>query len=365
MKRDGPIRLLTVEASPLFNTLLRGALGRRRDIILTPSATGLTAVRDRILAFHPDVIVLDLALTETETRTLLKELRENYPVPILGCAGGGQREARSALKLIQRGLLDVVVKPTGTGTEPIRKLGEELARKILAAVEEARPILRSPSRQYVPATMTFQRAGIDPRKRLIVVGASTGGTEALRIFLRNMPQDSPPIVIVQHMPVTFTASFAEHLNNDTPLRVSEAAEGDAVVSGRVFVARGDTHLTVRWNVQGWYARYTHTKPVNRHCPSVDVLFESAAQAAGDKAVGILLTGMGSDGAHGLLQLHQAGALTVAQSAVSCVVFGMPKVAMQLGAVDLVGAPEEIPQLVIQAMSRRAPSAAYVSEFPRG
>lgn len=346
------MRLLAVEASPLFYTLLRGALSRRRDILLTPPAAGPTEVRDRILGFHPDVIVLDLALTENETRTLLNELRENYPVPVLACGGSSRREALHALELIEEGLLDVVVKPKGLGSAPIRRLGEELAQKILAAVDEARPVPRVSPHRYVSTSVSFEQAGLDARRHLIVVGASTGGTEALRVLLRNMPPDSPPVAIVQHMPATFTASFAERLNLDSPLRTSEAVDGEALLCGHAYVARGDTHLTVRWSARGWHLRYTHTTPVNRHCPSVDVLFESAAQAAGENAIGILLTGMGADGARGLLQLHQAGALTAAQSAASCVVFGMPKAAMQLGAVDLIGAPEEIPHLIIQTLSRK-------------
>lgn len=357
MKRDGPIRVLAVEASPLFCTLLRGALSRQRRILLVPPAAGLAEVRNRILEFHPDVIVLDLELTESETRTALRELRENYPVPIIACSGSRRQDTRYALEMMEAGLLDVVVKPAGVGSEPVRKLGDELGRKIVSAADESRPVPLSPSRRYVSATLSFRSAGIDPSRHAIVVGASTGGTEALRVLLRNMPLDSPPVVIVQHMPASFTASFAERLNLDTPLRVSEAVEGEPLTPGRAYVARGDTHLTIRWSASRWYARYTNTTPVNRHCPSVDVLFESAVQTVGDRAVGILMTGMGADGARGLLQLHQAGALTIAQNAGSCVVFGMPKVAMQLGAVDLTGAPEEIPQLVAQAMARRARASA--------
>ena len=173
-----------------------------------------------------------------------------------------------------------------------------------------------------------------PLFHTLLSGASTGGTEAVRELLMHLPADSPGVAIVQHMPAMFTPSFAERLNLSSSLEVSEAAEGDLLPPGRAVVARGDAHLAVRLGGRGWYVRYTHQEPVNRHCPSVDELFDSAVRAAAQNAVGILLTGMGDDGARGLLRLRQCGALTVAQDTRSCVVYGLPKAAEQLDAVEL-------------------------------
>jgi two-component system chemotaxis response regulator CheB len=187
---------------------------------------------------------------------------------------------------------------------------------------------------------------------VVAIGASTGGTEALAAVLARLPVDSPPVVIVQHMPAAFTGPFAARLDGLSAVRVTEAADGERLRAGCALLARGDTHLIVRRAGSGWVARYTHQEPVNRHCPSVDVLFDAVAAAAGVQAVGILLTGMGADGARGLLRLRQAGAVTIAQNENSCVVYGMPKQAVALGAAQYTAAPEEIPGLVLCALRAR-------------
>ncbi len=360
LKSVNPINALPVQASPLFHTLVLGALSRYHEINVLPGAGAAVEVRDRILDYHPEVILFDLALLKANGTELLHSLRENYPVPIIACSGSSKRDARHAIAVIEQGVLDVVVKPSGLGSEPVRKLGEELARKIHTAVNDARPVPKLRIDKARAGGPSFRAIGISPYRHLIVIGASTGGTEALRTLLMHMPADSPAIAIVQHMPALFTPAFAERLNLSSPLKVSEAVDGDLLSSGRAVIARGDTHLTVCHSARGWVARYTHQRPVNRHCPSVDQLFDSAVKSAGKNAIGILLTGMGDDGARGLLRLRQAGALTVAQDARSCVVFGMPKVAQQLGAADLTGSPETIPHLVIQALAMRKRRSANAS-----
>ena len=363
MKSDGPISVLLAQASALFHTLVSGALRRYRDINVLPGAGDVPELRDRILDHHPDVVLFDLALPEAAAAELLRSLREYYPVPIIACSGSSKRDAQRALAVIEQGALDVVVKPSGIGSEPVRRLGEELAVKIHTAVDEARPVPTPQFGKALAAGLSFRTAGVHPHRHLIVIGASTGGTEALRTLLMHMPPDSPTVIIVQHMPALFTPAFAERLNLSSPLQVSEAVAGDRLTAGRAVIARGDTHLTVCRNARGWLARYTHQRLVNRYCPSVDELFDSAVEAAGKNAVGILLTGMGDDGAGGLLRLRQAGALTVAQDAESCVVFGMPKAAQQLGAADLTGPPETIPRLVVQALASRRRRSA--SALPSG
>jgi two-component system chemotaxis response regulator CheB len=356
LRGDGPIRVLLIQNSRLFSTLLSGALHRYRDIQVLAGASGVIDVRNRLLKDHPDVILLDLALPEPEALQLLALLREHYPVPIIACSGSSKSEGQRALRAIARGALDVVIKPAGLGTEPLRQLGEELAQKVRAAVAEARPVSPGQLRGTPRGGPSFSSAGIDARRYLIVVGASTGGTEAIRLLLSAMPGDAPAIAIVQHIPAMFTQSFAERLDEHSPLEVSEAMEGELLRPGHAVVARGDTHLTVRRRPGGWHTHYAGQRRVNRHCPSVDVLFDSAAEAAEANAVGVLLTGMGADGAQGLRRLRESGALTVAQDAHSCVVYGMPKVAHELNAVDLTGAPEDIPRLMIEALTKRREAA---------
>lgn len=352
LKRNHPVQVLPVQASPVLYALLSGALRPRRDITLLPGVSNPAGVRDRILEHHPDVILLDLALPEVAGAELLRDLREHHPIPVIACSGSSAQDAQRALTVIEQGVLDVVVLPSAFGAEQIRQLGDELALKIHAAVDAAHPV-PTPRFAEVPAAgLSFHAAGIHSHRHLIVIGASTGGTEALRILLTHMPSDAPAIAIVQHMPAFFTPAFAERLNLAGPLRVGEAVNGQRLHPGRAVIARGDTHLTVRRDTRGWVARYTHQRRVNRHCPSVDELFDSAVQAAGRYAVGILLTGMGADGARGLLRLREAGALTVAQDAESCAVFGMPKAAQELGAAELIGPPQAIARLVVQALAGR-------------
>jgi len=361
LRSDGPINVLIVHAAPLFHTLVAGALRRCDDLVILPPAGSLPEMRDAILAHHPDVIVLDLALPEPEARELLAALREHYPVPVIACSGSSKADGQRALAAIEAGALDVIVKPPGDGAASVRSLGRELAEKLRAAVREARPVRPVPpgAEAGAPwlARVSFRAAGINPARHLIVIGASTGGTEALRVLMSQMPADAPPIAIVQHMPAFFTPSFAARLDCYSPLCVAEAVDGQPLREGHAVVARGDTHLTVERRPSGWHARYTHHRPVNRHCPSVDTLFDSAVEAAGSSAIGILLTGMGADGAQGLLRLRRCGALTVAQDARSCVVYGMPKAAVELGAAELCGPPEEIPRLVIQGLVSRRRGAA--------
>jgi two-component system, chemotaxis family, protein-glutamate methylesterase/glutaminase len=207
-----------------------------------------------------------------------------------------------------------------------------------------------------PAPPGWRSAGLRPERFLVVIGASTGGTEAVRRLLAVAPPDFPATAIVQHMPVLFTRAFAERLNQCGRMRVSEAADGDVIGPGQVVIARGDTHLVVRRAGTNWRVHYTDQVLVNRHCPSVDVLFASAT-AAGRDVIGILLTGMGDDGARGLLQLRKSGALTLGQDEASSVVYGMPKVAVQNGAVAYQARPEQIPELVRSVLVRQMNPAA--------
>ncbi len=356
MQTGGPIRVLIVHDSPRWYAALAGALGAQSGIRVCEAAASAHALGARILAAHPDAVVIDLALPEPVAVPILRNLREHYPVPIFACSSG-RRDRTPALSAIEHGVLDVVIKPRGLGRGPWRRLAADLAQRLRAAIRHARPVgLLAGEGSRRPA-LSFRKAGIDPRRHLMVVGASTGGPEALRELLGALPADAPPVAIVQHMPAMFTGPFAERLDAAGVLSVGEAREGDPLAPGRVLVARGDTHLTVRRGGAGWFAHYTDQRRVNLHCPSVDVLFDSAVAAAGAAAIGVLLTGMGDDGARGLLRLHECGALTAAQDPRSCVVDGMPKVARELGAADVVAAPADLPARLIEALVQRKEVAA--------
>lgn len=348
MKLEGPIKVLIIDDSAVFRQVLAVQLGRHADLRVVGGAGDAYEARDQILKFHPDVIILDLQLPKVDGLVLLRKLRVNYPVPVIVCSATTTRDGPRAIRAIEFGALDVVIKPTQGGAEALRTLGDDLAERIRIAHTDARPVPRPPTGDGRHAT-TFKTAGLFPGRFVVAIGASTGGTEAIRAVLSPAPADFPPVVIVQHMPAGFTRSFAERLDGLSALRVTEATDGEALISGQALVARGDTQMTVQRNGTGWRVRYGDKTPVNRHCPSVDVLFRSVAEAAGPNGVGILLTGMGADGAHGLLAMREHGATTIAQTAITCVVYGMPKAAIELGAVQFTARPEDVSSVVLRAL----------------
>ncbi|MBN2447853.1 MAG: response regulator [Phycisphaerae bacterium] len=347
MKRDGPIRLLIVDGSPAFRVQLRSRLRAHNDLEVLATASDTRLARERVLAGHPDIIVLDLDLVRGDSLPFLQKLRAFYPVPVFGVS---HEAGRNAMQAVELGALEVLQRPAGGDTRTLDRFADDLAERARIAFAQARPVplLVGPS----PAR-SWREAGLNPDHYLVVIGASTGGTEAIRELLAAAPPDFPATTIVQHMPAAFTDKFAERLDQSCDLMVSEGVAGQPVKTGQVVVARGDTHMEVRRRASGWHVVYTHQQPVNNHCPSVDVLFESAAKHAGPAAIGLLLTGMGADGARGLLAMHQRGCLTLAQTRASCVVYGMPKAAVELGAVAEQRTPEGLPNCVLQQVQRCA------------
>lgn len=315
-------------------------------------AADAVEARRQIILVRPDVILCELDLPRISGLQLIRRLREYYPVPVIACA---DRRSADALQALQLGALDLVLKPAVANPVALRQYFDSLSHRIPMAVRQARPVRFDTPRavaQSAAPPAGFGAAGLSAARFVVVVGASTGGTEAIRVLLDHAPADFPPVVIVQHMPVGFTRSFAERLDRSSPLRVSEAVDGEPLLPGTALVARGDTQLTIAKAQQGWLARYTHQQLVNRHCPAVDVLFEAAAEQAAAQSVGVLLTGMGSDGAAGLRLIREAGGLTLAQDKDSCVVYGMPKAAVERGAAQLQGRPDEMPRLILAGMQGR-------------
>ncbi len=359
MIRSGPIRVLIIDDSPVYAKLLAAELERQDDLHALAGSPDPIRLRDQLIRIHPEVVVLDLGLRAHDPFDLLYKLRVHYPVPLIVTTCGDQASVARALR---DGAREALRKPVNTRPAALKPFARDLAGRIRVAASEVPSIPRASS--LAGQATSFRAAGLDPNRHVVAVGASTGGTKALADLLEHMPADSPPIVIVQHMPTGFTRSFAERLNSRSAVAVAEAGDGDVLRPGHAVLARGDTHLVVQGVTGPWRVRYTDQRLVNRHCPSVDVLFDSAADTLGRNSVGILLTGMGADGAQGLLRLRHAGAVTIAQNQASCVVYGMPKVAADLGAVMHSVAPEEMPPLILRALTARSRPPRDVSAAER-
>jgi two-component system chemotaxis response regulator CheB len=293
---------------------------------------------DKMRRERPDVVVLDIEMPRMDGLTFLQKLMADRPLPVVVCSGLAGPGTEVALHALEEGAVDVVTKPR----LGVKGFLEDSARRlvnVVRAAAEARVRPRAPRLQVVPklgadAVVPRRAPAIrETTHKVVVVGASTGGTEALRELLEAMPPDAPGIAIVQHMPEVFTAQFAKRLDQICRIEVKEAQTNDRLVSGRALIAPGNRHLVVRRSGAHYFADVVDGPPVSLHRPSVNVLFRSAAQAAGPNAVGVILTGMGDDGAEGLAELRRAGARTIAQDEATCVVFGMPKEAIAAGGVE--------------------------------
>jgi len=298
------------------------------DLEVVGTAPDPYIARDKILQTKPDVITLDLEMPRMDGLTFLKKLMHYHPLPVIIVSSLTPRGSKMALQALELGAVEVLAKPGGAFT--VGDLGEELVQKIRSAAHvrfnrqsPAGTAVATPPNRLSPLTQTTEK--------IIAIGASTGGTEAIKEVLIRLPQNTPGVVIVQHMPPKFTTAFAERLNQMCAMEVREAKDGDSVVTGLALLAPGNFHMLLRRSGARYYVQVKNGPPVHHQRPSVDVLFNSAAQSAGSNAVGIILTGMGADGAEGLLAMKERGAYTIAQDEASCVVFGMPKEAIKRGA----------------------------------
>jgi two-component system chemotaxis response regulator CheB len=332
MSPPRPIRVLIVDDSALVRRMASAALSSDPQIEVVGTAIDPVAAQEMIPALRPDVLTLDLEMPRMDGLTFLRLLMERHPLPVVVMSSLTSRGSDYALEALRLGAVEVIGK---SGAGSIEELGAELVLKVKAAAAArlsrgagtAPSALRPARKPARPAT------SFDPRA-LILLGASTGGTEALRDVLTRLPADLPPIAIVQHIPAVFSRNFADRLNTLCALEVREAADGDRLLPGTALVAPGGHHLLLHWRGDHYAARITEGPLVWHQRPAVDLLFASAAAAgAGARCVAGLLTGMGRDGAEGLLQLRQRGATTFAQDEATCVVFGMPRAAWQAGATD--------------------------------
>jgi two-component system chemotaxis response regulator CheB len=329
------LHVLVVDDSAVVRQVMMAVLSADRNIKVSIAADPIIAF-GKIEKDPPDVVITDLEMPRMDGLTFIEQIMARHPLPVIVCSGLTEKRMELAISALELGAVEVITKPK----LGVRDFLHESAVMLLDVVWSAanarvssRPMPVVPQRNTADVVLTL---GTLPRpqpagEKLIAVGASTGGTEAIRTFLQAMPLGCPAIVIVQHMPEMFTRAFADRLNKDCAIAVKEAADGDRIVSGRALIAPGNHHLLVERTGTDYLARINDGPLVSRHRPSVDVLFRSVAKAAGNNAVGVIMTGMGNDGAQGLLEMRNAGARTVAQDEASCVVFGMPKEAITRGA----------------------------------
>ncbi|HPU98018.1 MAG TPA: chemotaxis response regulator protein-glutamate methylesterase [Candidatus Hydrogenedentes bacterium] len=341
-----PVRVLIVDDSALVRKILSEELARDPEIEVVGTATDPYVARDKIVQLKPDVVTLDIEMPRMDGLTFLRKLMKHYPLPVIVVSSLTKKGGDLALEALESGAVDVMCKPGAAYT--VGDMSVELIDKIKAAAR-VRVARRTQTDTPAIGQTPIVRSTAMSRTtyKVIAIGASTGGTEALTALLRVLPADAPGIVIVQHMPEHFTRSFADRLNQLCAVEVKEAANDDTVMPGRVLIAPGNYHMLLRRSGARYYVEVKSGPLVSRHRPSVDVLFKSTAQTAGRNAVGVILTGMGRDGAEGMKMMHDAGAKTIAQDEASCVVFGMPKEAIALGGVDFVLPLNQIAQKMLR------------------
>ncbi len=336
-------RVLVVDDSSVVRQTLSDILTSDPDIEVMAVASDPYMAANKMKEDVPDVITLDIEMPRMDGITFLRKIMNQHPIPVVICSSVAEGGSENALRAMEYGAVDIIEKPK-MGT---RQFLKESKIRICDAVKAAARAKIKPVRARtafrvekkltadavmakVPATKVLRTT-----EKIVMVGASTGGTEALRVFLEALPQDSPGVVIVQHMPENFTRAFSERLNGLCRVEVKEAADGDSVLRGRALIAPGNRHLMLKRSGARYHVEVKDGPLVCRHRPSVDVLFRSAARYAGANVVGVIMTGMGDDGARGMLEMKEAGAYTIAQDEATSVVFGMPHEAIKLGGVDKV------------------------------
>ncbi|MCB2187913.1 MAG: chemotaxis response regulator protein-glutamate methylesterase [Deltaproteobacteria bacterium] len=359
----GPIKVLVVDDSAMIRNFLRTTLDQEPDIQVVDVAGDPFMARDKFLKHHPDVITLDIEMPKMNGLTFLQRLMAAHPTPVVMFSTHTQEGTQATLRALRLGAVDFLAKPTHNLSETLPALREELVEKVRAAAGARVRRYRAPVDELkVPQKVEIDQVVALTRHRppsggplVVLLGASTGGTVALEQVLTRLPADSPPIAIVQHMPENFTLAFAQRLDQLCQIRVSEGQDGQSLPPGEAIIAPGGRHLLLEHNSLGYRVRVKDGPPVNRHKPSVDVLFRSGVNSAGANCLAILMTGMGDDGARGMKDLREAKAFTVAQSEESCTVYGMPKAAVALEAVERVVPLDRMPALIMSLWqdSRRA------------
>lgn len=350
------IRVLIVDDSATARTVLKDVLSKDSEIEVIGTAPDAYVARDKIIQLKPDVVCLDVEMPRMDGISFLRKLMKHFPVPVLMVSSLTQDGAQVTLDALEAGAIDYVAKPHSYIYDGIDDIEKELITKVKMVASSnlsARILARKERSATMPSTQnTTSYALAETTNKLLAIGASTGGTVALAELISKFPKNMPGTIIVQHMPGGFTKSFAERLNSISEVEVKEAEDGDIIGRGMVLIAPGDLHAVVRRDGGNYRVKLGTGKKVSGHRPSVDVMFNSVAMHVGKNAVGVILTGMGSDGAKGMLAMKQQGAINIAQDEKSCVVWGMPKVAYEVGATDYVEPLEKIVEKIVKLLNAK-------------
>jgi len=339
------IKVLIVDDSALVRKVFSRELAKAGDIEVVGTAHDPYMARDRIVELKPDVVTLDIEMPRMDGLTFLEKLMKYYPMPVVVVSSLAQEGGETALKALELGAVEVVAKPSASYS--VNEMGPQLIQKVRAAACVNIDNIRKNRIQNTATLAKNRTAMIKTSSKVIAIGASTGGTEAIKDVLVGLPANMPPILVVQHMPPYFIKAFAARLNSMCTLEVKEALDGESVTSGKVLISPGNKHMELRRSGANYYVVLNDKPLVHYQRPAVEILFDSVAQYAGSNAIGVILTGMGKDGAKGLLNMKTAGAYTIAQDEQSSIVFGMPKEAINLGAAATVASLSDIPALLIK------------------
>ena len=350
---DKKIKVLIVDDSALVRQTIASILESDPEIEIMGTAADPYYAAAKIAKEIPDVITLDIEMPKMDGLTFLKKIMTQHPIPVVVISSLTAHGTETGMKALEYGAVEIITKPQMDTKQFIEDsriricdvvkaaASARVKRRVVGATESTMKVQPKYSADVMIPAAPTQTSMLKTTDVVLAVGASTGGTEALKVFLEALPLDSPGIVIVQHMPEKFTKSFADRLNETCKITVKEAEDGDTVINGRALIAPGNFHMLLKRSGARYYVEVKEGPLVNRHRPAVDVLFRSTARYAGRNAIGIIMTGMGDDGAKGLLEMKEAGAKTIAQDERSCVVFGMPKEAIKLGAANKILPLDEI------------------------
>ncbi|MDH5182073.1 MAG: chemotaxis response regulator protein-glutamate methylesterase [Gammaproteobacteria bacterium] len=336
------IGVLVIDDSALIRRVLTEILNKDPHIEVLDTAADPLIAREKIKKLNPDVLTLDVEMPKMDGITFLRNLMRLRPMPVVMVSTMTEQGADVTLEALELGAVDYVTKPNLNVVESMEDYAAEIIEKVkMASKAHVRAITDRPRMDKVEPKLsadaiiekTIGGKHLKTTEKIIAIGASTGGTEAIRAVLEQLPANSPGVVVTQHIPAAFSKSFAKRVDSVSALKVVEASDGDQIIPGHAFIAPGDRHLIVERSGARYYCRLNDGPPVNRHIPSVDVLFRSVAQNVGPNAIGVILTGMGDDGARGMLEMKEQGAVTIAQDEKSSVVWGMPGEAVKIGAAD--------------------------------
>ena len=344
------IKVLVVDDSALVRSLLSEIIRNAPGFSLVGAAPDAYVARDMVKQFSPDVVTLDIEMPRMDGLTFLEKLMVARPTPVVMISTLTEAGAEATLQALELGAVDFIPKPKLGIAEGIREYSELILEKLEAAARvKVKPLAKRTARETVSSDQKIVSTRLSGTEKIIAIGASTGGTEAIKDVLMQLPAAVPGIVMTQHMPAGFTQTFAERLNKLTKLYVSEAKGGERVLPGHAYLAPGGFHLRVQRSGADYVLKLSDAEPVHRHRPAVDVMMESVAAAAGKNVIGVLLTGMGKDGAKGMLDIRNNGGYTFAQDEQSCVVYGMPKEAVTVGGVDKVVVLSKMGEAILEKL----------------